>query len=64
MSGPAKKKPVVGNWIVRMRCEVVKEIYCADCTEEQARSNTFDYADDEIEIEQTDYTVLSVNPNE
>ncbi len=47
-----------------MNCQVVKEVYCSDCTEEEARINPWDHADSEREIEQTDFDVTKVEPNE
>ncbi len=51
------------NWIVRIKCEVVKDVYCDNCTEEQARNNPFDHATNEVEVDQTDYDVKSVEEN-
>jgi hypothetical protein len=45
-----------------MECKVTKEVYCVNCTEEQAKSDPFEHAVDEIEIDQIDYDVLSVKP--
>ena len=53
-----------GSWIVRMKCEVDKEVVCNDCTEEQARENPWDYAVDEREVGQTDCKIESVKPND
>ena len=57
-------KPKKGSWIVRMKCEVTKEVICEDCTEEQARANPFEYSSQETELDQIDYDVRSVEPNE
>lgn len=51
-----------GSWMVRMKCEVTKDVYCEDCTEDEARNHPFDHAVDETEVEQTDYDVKSVEP--
>lgn len=57
----AKEK---GSWIVRMEREIVVEIICDDCTEEEARNNPFDHSDgEEIEIDSRGYEVLRVEPN-
>lgn len=54
-----------GDWIVRMRCGVVKEVNCDNCTEEQARTDPWEYVvGDETEIEQYDWEVMSIEPNE
>lgn len=58
------KKQKTGSWIVRMKCTVIKDVVCDGCTEEQAESNPYDYSIEENEIEQTDYEVLSVKPND
>lgn len=46
-----------------MRCTVTKHVYCEGCTQEEARSNPFDHAVDELEIEQVDYKVTDVQEN-
>lgn len=56
--------PKKGNWIVKTRCEVHKDIYCENCTEEEAMKNPFDYAELEIETDQIDWEVESVEPND
>jgi hypothetical protein len=43
-----------------MKCVVVKQVTCEDCTQEEAEENPFDYAVDEVEIEQVDCEVLDV----
>lgn len=52
------------NWIVRMKCEVLKDIYVDNCTEEEARNNTFKYSTGEQEVELFNWEVTSVEPNE
>jgi len=52
------------NWIVKVECIVTKEIYCNGCTQEQALADPFDFAVDEREIGQDDWTVQSIQPNE
>ena len=46
-----------------MRCTVIKEVACSDCTEDDARNKTWEMADDETEIEQVDWEVVSVKEN-
>ena len=61
---PANKK---GDWIVRVREVVTKEIYCWNCTEKQAESNPYDFTDsctDEVEIDISDMKVLLVERND
>jgi hypothetical protein len=55
-------KKDIKNWIVIMRCVVIKEVFCT-CTEEQAYDNPFDYADCESETDQLDWEVLTVKEN-
>jgi hypothetical protein len=52
------------NWIVRMRCEVVKDVCVDNCTEDEARNDPWSFAVSEQEIEQPDWEVKSVDPNE
>lgn len=52
------------DWIVRMKCEVVKDVMVTGCTEEEARNDPWQYAADEVEIEQPNWEVQSVKPNE
>lgn len=59
-----KKKSKVGSWIVRMKCEVTKEVTCDNCTEEEARNDPWEHATDEHEIDQVDWEVESVKSNE
>lgn len=56
----SKKK---SNWIVRLKCEVIKEVYADDCTEEQATQNPLEHATGETEIDQRDWEVVSVHEN-
>lgn len=58
-----QKQPQKSSWIVRMRCEVVKEVVCDDCTEEEAETNPWDHAVEEREQGQYDWTVLDVKEN-
>ena len=48
------------QWIVRVRCVMVKEIVCEDCTKEEARANPWAHAIDETELEQIDWDVTEV----
>lgn len=51
------------TWIVTIECVVDKEVVCENCTEDQARDNPWDYAIDEREVSQSDWTVKSVKEN-
>lgn len=53
-----------GSWVVELKCVVRKEVICADCTEEEAAANPWDHAQDEVELDQSDWEVLSIKPNE
>lgn len=59
----SKKKAEKTNWIVRMTRTVTTDVYCDDCTEEQARNDPFEYSTDEVEIDQQDYEVKRVEEN-
>lgn len=52
------------NWIVRMECVVVKDVYVENCTEEEARQKPFEHATHAKEAEVTDWKVKAVRPNE
>lgn len=45
---------------VTLRCKVRKLVTCKDCTEDQAREHPFDYAVDELEIDQEEWEVVEV----
>jgi hypothetical protein len=47
-----------------MECTITKRVICEECTEEQAMDEPFNHAIDEQEIEQIDYKVKSVIPND
>ena len=51
-------------FVVRCECVVHKDVYVEDCTEEQARADPWEYAVDEQEVDQWDWKVLSVTPDE
>lgn len=51
-----------GNWVVRAKCIVTKDVYVSDCTEEEAKNDPFNHADDQIEVDQLDWEVQSVLP--
>lgn len=54
----------VRSWVVRLKCEVVKEI-CCECTEEEAWSAPWAHViGSEVELEMPDWDVISVKPNE
>lgn len=49
---------------VRLRCVVNKLVTCEDCTEEQARTDPFEHATSEVETDQVDWRVVSVEEDE
>ena len=49
-----------GTFEVAVRCVVTKVVLCRGCSEEQARSDPWDYAVDILEVEQVDWKVKSV----
>ena len=51
------------SFLVRMRCTVTKDVVVEDCTRQQAESDPWEHAVDEIEIDQHDWEVLSVKEN-
>jgi len=51
------------NWIVTMKCTVLKVVVLQDCTEGQAQDNPWDYAIDENEVEQIDWEIIDIEPN-
>lgn len=51
------------SWVVRMKCEVLKDVIVY-CTEEQARESPWEYAQSEEEVDQRDYEVIEVKSNE
>jgi hypothetical protein len=53
-----------GNWIVKMKCEVYKDVFCDNCTEDDARYNPWEFATSEIETDQIDWHVERVEHNE
>lgn len=57
------KKSEHKSWTVKMRCVVEKVVTCDDCTEQDAHLHPWDYASDELETDQMDWEVLSVEEN-
>jgi|GEM_PF-4272728 len=54
----AKRKQ--GDWRVRCRCVVTKDVYCKNCTEEEARTDPFAHAASEYEVDQIEWEVTDV----
>jgi len=55
----SKKK----SWIITMRCDVIKEVICNDCTLEEAKTNPWDYAVSETEMGQNDWEIEHIEEN-
>lgn len=53
-----------GSWIVRCKCQIIKDVFVENCTEEQARREPFEFATDEREIDMRDWEVQSVKTND
>jgi len=51
------------SWIVTVRCIIIKEIETDNCTAEEARKNPFDHSVNETELEQQDWYVDNIEPN-
>jgi hypothetical protein len=51
------------SFVVKMKCTVIKEVICDDCTEEQATEQPWEHATQEQELEQTEWEVLDVKEN-
>ena len=51
------------NWVVKMKCVVVKDVFLEDCSKSEAINNPYDYAIDETERYQQDWEVISVEEN-
>jgi len=60
----AKAKEGKGSWIVTIHATVTKKVVCENCTEAQARNDPFEFAVDENEVEQDDWEIVRVEPNE
>ena len=57
------KKAKKSDWIVSLECKVLKEVYVKNCTEEEAKENTFKYFIDEKEIYMIDWEFKSIEEN-
>lgn len=52
------------TWIIRMKCTVTKEVITDKCTREEAEQDPWDHAEDEREIDQEDWEIKSLEPND
>lgn len=48
-----------GRVVVRVRCEVVKIVYCEGCTVEQAKRDPWYYATSSEELDMPDWKVIT-----
>lgn len=51
------------NWIVTIRAELLKEVYCEECTEEEARRDPFSFSTWEKEVDRMNYDIKKVEEN-
>jgi hypothetical protein len=59
--GQMSKTPEKKDWIVTVRCVIVKSVTVEDCTEEEAREHPFaEHCTGEQEIEMPDWEVTKV----
>ena len=58
-----KPKPQTSDWIVRVRCIIIKDIYADNCTATEAVNNPFGFSEHENEVAMLDWEVLKVEPN-
>lgn len=59
-----KRKSEPTSWVVIAKCVITREIVCDDCTQQEAENDPFSFASDERELDQEDWEVMSVEPNE
>lgn len=45
---------------MKMKCTVIKQVHCSDCTEDEANETPYDFSDDEMEVDQVDWEVLEI----
>lgn len=50
------------NWYAKVQCTVIKQVHLSECTEEEAsdENGMWDFADDEVEVEQVDWELLDL----
>lgn len=56
----AKQKIVTGAFKLTMRCVITKVVEVEGCTEEDARTNPWEYAVSEQEVDQRDWDIERV----
>ena len=62
--GVSKRKPLIeGDWIVKLKCTVVKQLF-VNGTKEQAEEDPYACdVQDEMELEQVDWELLDIEAN-
>lgn len=58
-----KKKEERKSWIVKVKCEVTKEVVTKDCTREEAEEDLWAYSIDEREVSMANYDILNIQEN-
>jgi hypothetical protein len=56
--------PKKGNWIVKIKATVTKDVFCVKCTKQQANEDPFAYAAGEEQTGMSNFDVLSVESND
>ncbi len=50
-----------GNWVVMLKRTVTTQLYCEDCTEDEARDDPWEHATgDDVELDCIDEDVIDV----
>lgn len=52
------------EWIVTVKCTVIKEVVTRECTREEAAENPWSGCLQERELSQPDWEIQSIEPNE
>ena len=47
-----------------MKCEVIKDVFCDNCTEEEAKTEPWSFAGGDAEVDMRDWEVIRVEANE
>ncbi len=48
------------QYIVKLRCVVTKQVTYDGCTEDEAEKDPFEFAVDEVEVDQHDWQVIDI----
>ena len=55
--------PKKKNWLLKIKCEVTKEIYVENCTQEEAIEDPWSHSVDERDLEMPNWEVESIEEN-